>query len=45
MVSYTDSKIWEEKSGKQISERSQKEIVGSSIEEFMDSKRYEKIEK
>jgi hypothetical protein len=41
MVSYTASKIVEIKRGKKIVERSRKEIVGSSVEEFLDSDRYE----
>ena len=41
MVSYTASKVVGIKRGKKISERSKKELVGSDIEEFMDSDRYE----
>ena len=41
MVSYTASKVVGIKRGKKIFERSRKELVGSDIEEFMDSYRYE----
>ena len=41
MVSYTASKVVGIKRGKKIYERSRKELVGSDIEEFMDSDRYE----
>jgi len=41
IVSYTASKIVEIKRGKKIAERSRKEIVGASLEEFMNSDRYE----
>ena len=40
MVSYTASKIIGIKRGKQIGERSIKELVGSSFKEFKDSNRY-----
>ena len=41
MISYTASKVVEINRGKKIAERSRKELVGSVVEEFMDSDRYE----
>ena len=41
MANYIPSKIEGEKRGKKIGERSVKELIGSSFEEFMDSDRYE----
>jgi hypothetical protein len=41
MVSYAAPEIVEIKRGKKITERSTKEIVGSILEKFMDSDRYE----
>ena len=43
MISYTAPKIAGIKIGKKIRERSVKELVGSSIKEFMNSDRYETI--
>jgi len=40
MVSYSASKVLEIKKGKQIRERSIKELVGSVFKKFMDSDRY-----